>query len=201
MRLLITLGIGLLCAVSSGAAAQPGPIPAPVPDAKAPAQDGRMRIEVEDADVADVVEDIVKRGGLQVLVDDSAAGHKVTLNLESDPVSLLRRVAQASGLEVKRNGKVFIVREPLADAPEPAEGDKLSLQFKDVPVGDLIEVLAVETGVPIEIEKRLSSGTFRYLNFKDQPLKPILQSIARTLEAELAWERGRYILRAAAKPE
>lgn len=205
------LGLSLALSGLAAGADESSPIPRPeaevaafgtratplgVPVARL-APDGKLWIEAREARVADIIQQIATIGKLQVLVDSGATRSLSFLGLSSSPEQVLRMVSQRAGLEVRKRGEVFLVRQPRAEAPEPVArvGDEtFSLLFEDGAVRDLADTLAVASGVVVEVEGDLSHTKIPLVRLEDVTFKAALEDIALLLDARLDWKEGRYVL-------
>lgn len=67
-----------------------------------------VTMQVVDSDARSVLLSIARLGGLQLVLGDDVTG-KVTLNATAEPETLLRAVADATGLTLTRTGELYLV--------------------------------------------------------------------------------------------
>lgn len=160
--------------------------------------DGTLSLRAKNISAGDLIQQVATLGRLQVLVDADAAGMVRLINIaRKTPGQALEIIARACNLEIQQRGEVFLLRRLAPPQPgQRAEEPTFSLSFKESTAGDIVELLARQSDVPIEIEGALSHKKIGFMLLRDVSLKAALDNIALLLDAQATWKDGRYILSA-----
>lgn len=188
-----------LCAVSvplPSAGAQPNEN-APATIQAAPAQDAAaevttvvskneltMTLRLKDADVVDALDQIATRGNLEIVVRGGIAGTVSLSSKEKSPEEALRALCKAANLSPRKVNGVWIIEKevvPIAVAPKQIT---LELKFRDVPVHDLVEILAHQFHLSVQISADIK-GKIALIRLSYSSPQQALRQIAAAADLEL----------------
>jgi type IV pilus assembly protein PilQ len=117
-----------------------------------------MSLDVKDTDIRDVIRMISKGYNLSIILDKDVAG-KVTVHLSDVPIMEgLRSIAESHGLEVLREGSLYLIRKATAEEKSVIryQDGKLTVDVQNVDVKDFLNELSSKTAVSIVPESEVS---------------------------------------------
>ena len=120
------------------------------------AEEGKITLEFEDAELRSAASTVGKAGGVEVAVTDGVAGRKVTVSFEKATVErALGALASAAGarLVMLEEGVWRIEASASKDALRKKLSDtKVNINFQETPLEDALEFLAQFANTAIAID-------------------------------------------------
>jgi hypothetical protein len=199
--------LGPLCSSNSGAWAQPTDGPAgnmkPVPSIQvvsvsAVRDELALTARFENASATEALGRIARLGNLQIIVPGRLVGKIDALQFEAvSPEQALKKVCDAAHFSYQRVEGVWNidVRPPDADPKAKPAPMMLELSFSDVPVRDLVGILAEHFVLSVDIAPEVK-GTIAQIRLDEISPEKALQKIAQAANLDLAKVGQKFLLTA-----
>ncbi|RYX83114.1 hypothetical protein EON83_16315 [bacterium] len=206
IRLALSGALLLSSSVFHTATAQPLPTtqtPAPLQQNQIPIQveskivkeELLLQIDLHKGDIIQTLNKIAIQGNLQVIVTVDAKTILRDLALKDvSPEMAIEEVAKAGGLSSEfKDGVWFISAAKAAPNAVPAPELISSMAFADVPVTQLLSLIAKQFDVPIAIAPDVA-GQLRFLRLQNKTPRQAVESIAKAADLKIQENDGVLIL-------
>jgi hypothetical protein len=168
----------------------PPQTPTPTKEVAGDGREPRITLKLENTPLREAIETVLRGSGVQYAIDPSVPNVPINLNIRDTGLQaalrlVIRQGATAvPGLTLSREGEVYRVRvrnDSTAEAgppAEPREQKKVTVNFRDTPLRDAINIIFTGTGEQFSVDPNVPNVPVN-LNLRDVRLEAALRMIIR----------------------